>query len=191
MIITTQSEKARSLFEQGLAKYDRVRPREAAPLFQQAVEADPKFALAHLFHGLAGDSVPHMRKAAELVEGASEPERLFILGWKAQLDSQLLKAVEHMEGAVKLLPGNARLRVRLAQLYNATNRPAEGGANKVRRIAPYGTLGPVAVIAQTDVSRSSGFPRMARLGDTVHFAWTQFGKRSVVRTATADVSAFR
>ena len=68
---------------------------------------------------------------------------------------------------------------------------AEGGANKVRRVAPDGTLGPVAVIAKTDVSRSSGFPRMARLGDTVLFAWTQFGKPSQVRTATADVSAFR
>ncbi|HEU4596202.1 MAG TPA: sialidase family protein [Pyrinomonadaceae bacterium] len=67
----------------------------------------------------------------------------------------------------------------------------EGGANKVRRVAPDGALGPVAVIARTDVSRSSGFPRMARTGDTVHFAWTQFGKPSVVRTATADVSAFR
>jgi hypothetical protein len=68
---------------------------------------------------------------------------------------------------------------------------AEGGANKVRRVAPDGTLGPVAVIAKTDVSRSSGFPRMARLGDTVVFAWTQFGKPSRVRTAVADVSAFR
>ena len=68
---------------------------------------------------------------------------------------------------------------------------AEGGANKVRRVAPDGALGPVAVIARTDLSRSSGFPRMARTGDTVHFAWTQFGKPSVVRTATADVSAFK
>jgi hypothetical protein len=68
---------------------------------------------------------------------------------------------------------------------------AEGGANKVRRVAPDGSLGPVAIIARTDLSRSSGFPRMARAGDTVHFAWTQFGKPSLVRTATTDVSAFR
>lgn len=67
----------------------------------------------------------------------------------------------------------------------------EGGANKVRRVAPDGTLGPIAIIAQTDVSRSSGFPRMARLGDSVYFAWTQFGKPSRVRMATADVSAFK
>jgi hypothetical protein len=68
---------------------------------------------------------------------------------------------------------------------------AEGGANKVRRVAPDGALGPVAVIAQTDPSRSSGFPRMARVGGTVYFAWTQFGKPSQIKAATADVSAFR
>ncbi len=68
LTFTTKSEKARALFVQGLAKYDRARLREAAPLFRQAVEADPKFALGYLFVGLAGDSVPDMRKAAELVD---------------------------------------------------------------------------------------------------------------------------
>ena len=68
---------------------------------------------------------------------------------------------------------------------------AEGGANKARRVAPDGSLGPVAIIAQTDLSRSSGFPRMARQGDVVHFAWTQFGKPPQIRTATADVSAYK
>jgi len=67
----------------------------------------------------------------------------------------------------------------------------ESGANKVRRVRPDGALGPIAVISESDISRASGFPRMARLGDTVYFAWTQFGKPSRVRTATADVSAFR
>ena len=67
----------------------------------------------------------------------------------------------------------------------------EGGANKVRRVSREGALGAVAVIAASDVSRSSGFPRMARLGDTVYFAWTQFGKPPRVQTATADVSAFK
>ena len=67
----------------------------------------------------------------------------------------------------------------------------EKGANKVRRVRPDGALGPVAIISESDISRASGFPRMARLGDTVHFAWTQFGKPSRLRTATADVSSFR
>ena len=64
---------------------------------------------------------------------------------------------------------------------------AEGGAIKVRRVRADGTLGPPAVIAKTDISRSSGFPRMALLGDKVHFAWTEFGKPSRVRMAVADV----
>jgi hypothetical protein len=32
---------------------------------------------------------------------------------------------------------------------------------------------------------------MARLGDKVHFAWTEFGKPAHVRTAVTDVSAYK
>ena len=62
---------------------------------------------------------------------------------------------------------------------------------KVRRVEGSGSVGPAAVIAKTDISRSSGFPRMALLGNEVHFAWTEFGKPSRVRTAVADVSEYR
>jgi hypothetical protein len=68
---------------------------------------------------------------------------------------------------------------------------AEGGAIKVRRVQANGSLGPAAVIAQTDISRSSGFPRMALLGNEVHFAWTEFGTPAKVRTAVADVSKYK
>jgi len=67
----------------------------------------------------------------------------------------------------------------------------ESGEIKVRRVLSDGTLGPASVIAKTDISRSSGFPRMARLGHEVHFAWTEFGNPSHVRTATADVSLYK
>ena len=67
----------------------------------------------------------------------------------------------------------------------------EGGAIKVRRVRSDGNLGPPAIIAKTDISRSSGFPRMARLGNEVHFAWTEFGKPSRVRTANADISLYK
>jgi hypothetical protein len=68
---------------------------------------------------------------------------------------------------------------------------AESGSIKVRRVRADGSLGPPAVIAKTDISRSSGFPRMARIGDEVHFAWTEFGKPSYVRTATANIGAYK
>ncbi|HEX4899489.1 MAG TPA: sialidase family protein [Pyrinomonadaceae bacterium] len=67
----------------------------------------------------------------------------------------------------------------------------EGGAVKVRRVSPDGMLGAPAVVAKTDISRSSGFPRMARLGDEVHVAWTEFGKPSYVRTATVNVGDYK
>jgi hypothetical protein len=67
----------------------------------------------------------------------------------------------------------------------------EGGEIKVRRVESNGVLGPPAVIAKTDISRSSGFPRTALLGNEVHFAWTEFGKPSRVRLAVADVSSYK
>jgi len=68
---------------------------------------------------------------------------------------------------------------------------AAGGEIKVRRITRDGSVGPPSVIAQTDISRASGFPRMARLGDEVHFAWTEFGKPSRVRTAATNIAAYK
>jgi hypothetical protein len=67
----------------------------------------------------------------------------------------------------------------------------EAGEIKVRRIAKDGAPGPISTIAKTDISRSSGFPKMARLGNIVHFAWTEFGRPSWVKTAEADVSAYQ
>lgn len=67
----------------------------------------------------------------------------------------------------------------------------QGGAINVRRVTTDGVLGQVSVIAKMDISRSSGFPKMARMGDEVHFAWTEFGRPSHVRTAKTDVSAYR
>ena len=67
----------------------------------------------------------------------------------------------------------------------------EGGAIKVRRVRADGLPGPAAEIAKTNISRSSGFPRMARLGDEVVFAWTEFGTPSRVRTAAMNVAAYR
>jgi hypothetical protein len=67
----------------------------------------------------------------------------------------------------------------------------ESGEIKVRRVLSDGTLAPASVIAKTDISRSSGFPRMARLGNEVHFAWTEFGTPSKVRMAVTDVSLYK
>lgn len=116
--------------------------------------------MAYLFRGLAGDSVPDIRKAAELVGKLPEAERLFILSYKAQYDNELPKAVEQAEQAVKLLPAEARLRVRLAQLYNTANRRDDALAELKRateidpKFAPaYRVKGEVQV-ARSDLARA-------------------------------------
>jgi hypothetical protein len=67
---------------------------------------------------------------------------------------------------------------------------AEKGSIKARRIEASGTLGAVGVVAETNIARSSGFPRMARLNDEVFIAWTEFGKPSRVRTAKIIVDLY-
>ncbi|MDQ3648889.1 MAG: hypothetical protein M3458_01155, partial [Acidobacteriota bacterium] len=103
MNITTQSKEARTFFNEGLTKYDHAQVKGAVALFQQAVEADPQFALAYLFLGLADFSMTHIRQAAELVDNVTEAERLLILSYKEHFESRHLKAVEHIERAVELL----------------------------------------------------------------------------------------
>lgn len=90
LTFTTRLEKARTLFQQGLTKYDQVRAKEATTLFRQATDVDPQFAMAYLFRGLAGDSVPDIRKAADLAASLPEPERLFIISFRAQYDNELV-----------------------------------------------------------------------------------------------------
>lgn len=58
---------------------------------------------------------------------------------------------------------------------------------QVRRVADDGTTGPATTVARTATARSSGFPRIARSGDTVVLAWTEAGKPSHVRTALARI----
>ncbi|MBD0325720.1 MAG: exo-alpha-sialidase [Pyrinomonadaceae bacterium] len=67
----------------------------------------------------------------------------------------------------------------------------EKGAIKVRRVRADGTLDSISTIAETDLARQSGFPRMARLGDRAFFAWTQFGKPSRVLMAEASLEFYK
>ena len=64
----------------------------------------------------------------------------------------------------------------------------EGGADdarvRLRTVSPSGP-GEATTLATTAAARASGFPRMARAGDRLVFAWTEAGSPAQVRTATA------
>lgn len=58
------------------------------------------------------------------------------------------------------------------------------------RVRPDGSRDPVITVRQTSASRKSGFPRMARLGQNVFFAWTEIekpGEPARVRTAVWNI----
>ena len=100
-------------------------------------------------------------------------------------------------GPIEVDDGEAQGRVDVLLLADGSalvcwlSGTAEAGAIKVRRLYTDGSLGPTSIIAKTDISRASGFPRMARLGDMIVFAWTEFGKPSHVRTATANIATYK
>ena len=62
---------------------------------------------------------------------------------------------------------------------------------RVRRITPDGRAGAATSVAASSAARASGFPRMARSGDKVYFAWTLPGRPSSVKVARADAASFR
>lgn len=55
----------------------------------------------------------------------------------------------------------------------------------IRRVFPDGTVGAVEKIATVSDDRSSGFPRMARIDDTILFVWVDTFDGSNVKTAVA------
>jgi hypothetical protein len=61
----------------------------------------------------------------------------------------------------------------------------KAGEIRARRVRPDGSADPSFLVASTTSGRSSGFPRMARAGDDVLFAWTDAGDPSRVRVARA------
>ncbi|HEV2221459.1 MAG TPA: protein kinase, partial [Candidatus Acidoferrales bacterium] len=82
---TTPSLEALKAFSAGRKAMYSMGDAEAIPLFKNAIELDPKFALPYAFLGIAYNDIgepsigaDYTRKAYELREHTSEPERYFI-----------------------------------------------------------------------------------------------------------------
>jgi hypothetical protein len=63
----------------------------------------------------------------------------------------------------------------------------DGAEIRTRRVGD-GAAGPSAALATTLAARASGFPRVARRGDEILFAWTLPGEEPSVLTASATLS---
>lgn len=66
---------------------------------------------------------------------------------------------------------------------------ADGKAQfRMRRVTSSGERGPAMTVAGLTANRASGYPRMARFGDELIFAWTESGTPSKVVTASLSLS---
>ena len=66
---------------------------------------------------------------------------------------------------------------------------ADGKAQfRMRRVTPNGERGQSTTVAGLSANRASGYPRIARFGDELIFAWTESGTPSTVNTARLALS---
>lgn len=120
--ITTASEKARELYIKGRDLAENVRNQESIEYFEQALELDPNFAMAHLQLAFTSPSTrsffEHFNAARALVDKVSEGERLWILGTQAAVNGDPARQRELFEEMVAAYPKDKRTHNQLAnQLF--------------------------------------------------------------------------
>ncbi len=76
-----------------------------------------------------------------------------------------------------------------AALVSWLEQNGDAGEIRARRVSAEGARGSSMTIAETNMQRASGFPRMARNEEEIIFAWTEAGEPSQVRTASAKITS--
>jgi len=105
MEMSTKSAKARAFFEQGLAKMETLHIEDGLQNWRNAAQADPNFALAHIFLAYFAqdptEQVAEREKALAARESAGAEEKL-IIDWLANgSKSQLVPAIQAMNEALE------------------------------------------------------------------------------------------
>jgi tetratricopeptide (TPR) repeat protein len=150
--VSTKSEEAKKLYDEGLARFDQIRFHDARQKFQQAAAKDPEFAMAHYQLALTSPSnketVAHTKQAVALAGKASEGERLAILSLQAGVNGDPAKSLEYAKEAVQKYPEDERARQALAFAYGGQqdNEKAVEELNKAIELNPtfstaYNSLG--------------------------------------------------
>ena len=172
--VTTKSEEARKLYNEGLTRLDQLRFHDARESFQQAAAKDPEFAMAHFQLALSSPSnketLAHTKQAVALAGKASEGERLAILGLQAGLNSDPAKALEYAKQAVEKYPGDERARQTLAFAYSGQQEDEKAieELNKAIELNPdfspaYNSLGYAYRVVDNNVDAEKAFRKYIEL----------------------------
>ena len=119
-----------NLLHQGLLEADEGNYRDAIPLFEQIVKADPKMALANLQLGRAWNSlgeydkaVPWLQKAVELTPDSAEAH--YELGAALGEMGDNAGSAKQLEAAVAQDPGSDEMHFYLGSAYEEIDRIAD------------------------------------------------------------------
>jgi len=137
---TTPSLRALQLYSQGMVFVNEERWGPAAELLEQAVQADPDFASAHVYlaycYGNVGNNKPadlHFKRAYELADTATDRERYFILGSYYDRIGQVERAIQSYEVLVQLYPDHYWGESNLLFTYVEAKRYGDAAAEAKRQ----------------------------------------------------------
>jgi tetratricopeptide (TPR) repeat protein len=110
--VTTSSEQARELFLQGRDLAEKLRLTDSRRYFQDALEQDPSFALAHLALAQSSPTTAgfydSLDAALGALDGVSDGERHMILAVEAGAKRDLAAQQAHLEALVEAYPEDER-----------------------------------------------------------------------------------
>lgn len=123
--ITTSSEEAFDFFLKGRDKLENFETAAAASLFDQAIQADPNFAMAYLYRSQSGGGFDVFRqnldKAVRLAGKVSEGERYEILYSQARADGNGTKQKECLDLLLVNFPSDKRVHLDAGIYYYGIN----------------------------------------------------------------------
>jgi tetratricopeptide (TPR) repeat protein len=137
--------EARRLYSEGLDRLRRLDALRARDLLQDAVTAEPKFALAHAALGSAWSALGYDMKAAEeakrayeLSTGLSQEDRLWIEARYLAHSKDWDKTVRAYQQLTALAPDNLEYGLKLSAAQNSAGRPKDALAtiDALRKLPP-------------------------------------------------------
>jgi tetratricopeptide (TPR) repeat protein len=112
--ITTSSPEALSYYIEGRRRHLKGESEQAIPYYEKAIAIDPEFAMAYRALATAHDNLNHIAERRKYLEKASEfsarlpeNERLVIEGQRYYWNEDYSKAIEALEGLLKVYPSSA------------------------------------------------------------------------------------
>lgn len=125
MPISTSSKEALKFFKEGRVKLENFETSPAAELFDKAINLDSDFAMAYLLRSQSGGGYAIWKqnydKAIELIDKATEGEKIRILYTQSAVNGDGEKRVEYLNKLLKLFPSDKRINNLAGTYYYSIN----------------------------------------------------------------------